>query len=227
MSGAIRHSSVKKIGRPPDELRQQQRRDEILDAAASLFAEKGFDRADTQALADLLGVGKGTIYRYFPSKRELFLAAVDRCIHRLGQAVDQSITTVADPLGQLAAAVHAYLKFFQENPACVELLIQERAQFRDRPKSTYFQHQEARIDRWHQRMRDLIAAGRVRAIGAERITEVISELVYGAMFTNYFAGQRVPLEQQAQNIFDIVMRGILSDSERAKFSPSETCPNTT
>ena len=53
------------------------RQEEILEAAATLFAECGYSDADTQTLADRLGVGKGTIYRYFPSKQELFLAAVD------------------------------------------------------------------------------------------------------------------------------------------------------
>ena len=39
-------------------------------------------RRVTQALADRLGVGKGTIYRHFPSKRALFLAAADRVCAR-------------------------------------------------------------------------------------------------------------------------------------------------
>jgi len=45
------------------------REEEILEAAAIFFAECGYSEADTQTLADRLGVGKGTIYRYFPSKR--------------------------------------------------------------------------------------------------------------------------------------------------------------
>ena len=48
---------------------------EILETATELFAEQGFSDAVTQALAAKLQVGKGTIYRHFPSKRELFLAA--------------------------------------------------------------------------------------------------------------------------------------------------------
>src|SRR5213082_375345 len=61
----------------------ESRREEILDAATELFAEHGFSDAVTQLLADKLGVGKGTIYRHFPSKRALFLAAADRVMRKM------------------------------------------------------------------------------------------------------------------------------------------------
>ena len=61
--------SMKTI-RPTDGTLRANRTEQILDAAARLFAKHGFADADTQLLADELGVGKGTIYRYFPSKKE-------------------------------------------------------------------------------------------------------------------------------------------------------------
>src|SRR5262245_16519036 len=49
-------------GRPVDQQLWGRRCDEILGVAAKLFAEKGYDHADTQELADRVGVGKGTLY---------------------------------------------------------------------------------------------------------------------------------------------------------------------
>src|SRR5437660_9420547 len=92
------------------------RREEILDAAAKLFAKHGYSDADTQLLADELGVGKGTLYRYFPSKRELFLAAADRVMHRLRERIDGCIQGIADPLDRIATALRTYLAFFAEHP---------------------------------------------------------------------------------------------------------------
>ena len=65
----------------------QRRQEEILDVAARVFAERGFPGTDVQEIADELEVGKGTIYRYFPTKRKLFLAAVDRAMRRLREEV--------------------------------------------------------------------------------------------------------------------------------------------
>jgi len=190
------------------------RSDEILDVAATLFAERGFWGADTQELADRVGVGKGTLYRYFPSKRELFLAAADRAMRRLRECLEAAMATRDDPLEQIAAAIEAFLGFFDEHPEFAELLIQERALFRDRKQPTYIEHREKNLGRWQQLYQSLIEAGRVRPMPVFRITSVISDLVYGTMFTNHIAGRQKALREQADDIVDIVFCGILSDSER-------------
>jgi AcrR family transcriptional regulator len=197
------------------------RREEILDAATELFARQGYSDAVTQALADKLQVGKGTIYRYFPSKRDLFLAAADRVMRRQRECVDAAIAGEPEPLTRVAKAIRAHLAFFAEHPEFVELLIQERAQFRDRNTPTYFQHRNNNQGRWRDMYRALIAEGRVRDIPVERITDVMSDLVYGTMFTNYFTGPRKSFEAQAQDILDIIFFGILTEEERRRLAAAE------
>jgi AcrR family transcriptional regulator len=193
------------------------RREEILRTATELFAEHGFSDAITQSLADRLGVGKGTIYRHFPSKRELFLAAADRVMRKLQEQILANIAGVEDGLEQVARGIRAFLSFFAAHPEYVELLIQERAQFKDRKRPTYFEHREVNVQRWRKLYARLIAEGRVRDIPVERITDVVGNLIYGTMFTNFFTGQAKPVEQQAQEILDVVFRGILTDRERERF----------
>jgi AcrR family transcriptional regulator len=190
--------------------------EQILETAAQLFAKHGYAGTDTQLLAEKLGVGKGTIYRYFPSKEELFLAAADRVMRQMKKQVDACIKDIADPLDQIEEAIRAYLAFFAEHPDFVELLMQERAQFKDRKQPTYFQHRQANVEPWRAMYRSLIAQGRVREMPVERILDVLSDLCYGTMFTNYFTGQRKPSAVQAQDILDVVFHGILSDAERKR-----------
>ena len=200
--------------RPVDEELWERRTDEILHVAATLFAERGFAGTDTQELADRVNIGKGTLYRYFPSKRELFLAAADRAMGRLREYLDAAIGTRDDPLEQIVAAIEAFLGFFDQHPEFAELLIQERALFRDRKKPTYIEHREKNLERWQQLYRSLIDAGRVRSMPVQRITSVISDLVYGTMFTNHVAGRQRSLREQADDIVEIFFYGIISDSER-------------
>jgi AcrR family transcriptional regulator len=190
------------------------RREEILEMATELFANQGFSDAVTQALADRLGVGKGTIYRHFPSKQALFLAAADRVMRKLQDRVNENIAGVDDGLERVERAIAAFLSFFAEHPAFVELLIQERAHFKDRKRPTYFEHREINIERWRQLYRDLIAHGRVRDIPVEQITNVVSNVLYGIMVTNFFNGQPKPSDVQAREILDVIFLGILTDSER-------------
>src|SRR5262245_3931441 len=95
-------SVARKPGRPVDEGLQERRREGILEAAVNLFAERGYPGTDMQVLADTLGVGKGTVYRYFPSKRDLFLAAADYGMRRLQGRVEAAIAGVEDPLERVA-----------------------------------------------------------------------------------------------------------------------------
>ncbi len=86
-------------------------------------------------------------------------------------------------------AIRAFLGFFAEHPEFVELLIQERAQFKDRKKPTFIEHREANVRRWQELYRSLIAAGRLRDMPVERISDVISHQLYGTIFFNYVAGR--------------------------------------
>ena len=66
----------------------------ILDAAEAHFGELGFQKANVDAIAASAGASKPLVYRYFRSKRQLFLAVVERVI---GEWCD---VIVADRLAQ-------------------------------------------------------------------------------------------------------------------------------
>ena len=61
----------------------EKRENQILDAAISVFSRDGFDRANTDRIAKVAKLGKGTIYRYFKNKEELFFSVVDRGLDEL------------------------------------------------------------------------------------------------------------------------------------------------
>lgn len=202
--------------RSPRSEKAERRREEILDAAARLFAERGFSETDTDELAARLRVGKGTLYRYFPSKRDLFLAAADRVMRRVRTHIEEQLAGIEDPFERIRRGVRGFLGYCAKHPEFVELLVQERAQFKDRKQPTYFEHRAAHVKRWHDLYRDLIAAGRLRDIPVERIADVISNQLYGTLFTNYFSGSSTPWQRQADDVLDVVFNGILSRSERRR-----------
>jgi len=202
-------------GRPKDASLLVRRREEILDAAGQLFAEAGYSDTDVQALADRLQVGKGTIYRYFPSKQELFLAAVDRGMEGLREFIENEVAEVEDPLEKIVRAIYSFLAYFAEHPELVELFIQERAQFKDRKQPAYFAFHEANVGPWRELFQGLVEAGRVRDVPPSD-NDVLNDLLYGTILANHVTGRRAPPEEQARNILDIVFHGILSETERRR-----------
>ena len=70
-------------------VRTEARRDAIVDAAAELFQECGYERASMNELARRLGGSKATLYNYFPSKESLLVAVVKAyATGHLSDAVD-------------------------------------------------------------------------------------------------------------------------------------------
>ena len=56
----------------------EERRNEILDAADELFAEKGFDGTSTSAILEKVGIARGTLYYHFKSKEDIMDALIER-----------------------------------------------------------------------------------------------------------------------------------------------------
>lgn len=195
-------------GRPKDEALAARRRECILRHAIVHFARDGFAGADLDAMAADVGCAKGTLYNYFSTKAELFQQAVDLVMEGLLRATNASRSE--DPLQQMEDAIRAYLNYFDEHPEYIELLIQERAAFKDRVRPTYFEHREANRERWRPRLRGLMAAGRLRQMSPDRVLDVVGDLLYGTIFTNHFAGRSKTLEQQASDVLDVVFNGLLT-----------------
>jgi TetR/AcrR family transcriptional regulator len=55
----------------------EQRQDQILTAALEVFSSKGYSSATIPAIAKSAGIAAGTIYLYYPSKRDLFIAVIE------------------------------------------------------------------------------------------------------------------------------------------------------
>ena len=100
------------------------RRRQILNAAAKVFAEKGYQRATVKEVAALAGVAPGTIYLYFKNKRDLLLAIADQLI---GQAWEQTQAqmTHADAESYIAAVLENTLHFVRQNKSLIQALMTE------------------------------------------------------------------------------------------------------
>jgi AcrR family transcriptional regulator len=73
------------------ELQREERRGQILDAALTVFSQKGYHATNVSDVAAQAGVSQGTIYWYFESKEELFTAAMLSVFTDLGQETVASL----------------------------------------------------------------------------------------------------------------------------------------
>jgi hypothetical protein len=144
----------------------------------------------------------------------LFFAAVDSGMRALTDCVDAATEVETDPIRYITQGVRAYLAFFDRQPELIELLIIERAEFREREESTYFIHKKRNEEKRVRFLKEAIRKGVIRDLPVESVMSVIADTLYGAIFTNHFSRRHVPFERQAGDIIDIVFNGILTDTAR-------------
>jgi AcrR family transcriptional regulator len=181
---------------------------EIVNAAVAIFARDGYAATDVQRIADQARVGKGTVYRHFGNKEQLFLAAARHARRRLCEEVDAAADRAVEPLSKLRDAIGAFVAHFDAHPEIVELLIEERSHFRGRQTPTLFEPSTDCDARWHGLYRELIAQGVLADRPPQQIEDTILRFVFGTMFVNYFAGRTQPLARQCDQLFDVLLRGL-------------------
>lgn len=88
----------------------ENRREALLDAAAAMFAAKGYDGTSIRDIAGAVGMLPGSLYYHFKSKDELLLAVYRKGVARFEAAIDEALeNTVDEPWQAIEAACAAHL----------------------------------------------------------------------------------------------------------------------
>ncbi len=77
----------------------------IVDAALIVFSRQGYATASMQQIGEAAGVGKSTLYEYFESKADVFIAAIKAWIDQIIQRMTNLMAQKSDPVEKLRAAV--------------------------------------------------------------------------------------------------------------------------
>lgn len=100
----------------------------MLEAAARLFGAQRFHEVRMEDVAAEAGIGKGTIYRYFEDKDELYLSLLERAGDQLSERIRARVAAAEDPVAKLEGLVAASLEFFAEQPHVFDLIQRGDAQ---------------------------------------------------------------------------------------------------
>ena len=91
---------------------KDQKRERILAAATAVFAEHDFHQVQVSHVASRAGVGKGTVYLYFPSKDHLHQAALETSLARLAEDIEQAAAAGTGAEVVLREIVLRIIRFF-------------------------------------------------------------------------------------------------------------------
>src|SRR3990170_3831945 len=92
--------------------RRARKRAQIIEAASRVFAARAYHLVRMEEVARGARVGKGTLYRYFPSKEDLYLAIVDEAFGLLIDRLEAERAAAAPPATTLCRMIEAIIETF-------------------------------------------------------------------------------------------------------------------
>jgi AcrR family transcriptional regulator len=106
--------------------------EEILEAASRVFAEKDFHEVLIDEIAEAGGIGKGTVYRYFRTKEDLYFATILHGLDRLDKVLSEALPQEASPARRLHRIATEILSFFWHQRSLLMLLYRDERSLRAR-----------------------------------------------------------------------------------------------
>lgn len=131
---------------PPATDRGRRRRAVVLDAAESLFLERGFHGTSMDELGAAAGISGPGLYRHYPSKDALLMAVLDRIWDTLAPAIAEA--DALPPHEALEVLLEAQLELACGQPAALVLLVRELRHLPDDYRGLASRNHRRYVDAW-------------------------------------------------------------------------------
>jgi AcrR family transcriptional regulator len=218
------------------ERRAAARRQQILNGAAQVFADKGFARATTKEIAEAADVSEGTIYNYFDSKRDLLMGLMTRVaetqlagagpraaeegreqLEGLGEDALLSDAEKYDLQEFLSNVFRWRQRFVVEHKPMLQALLAEmlvNPEFR-----TQYRHQliEPFMSLFEEQVKSRITEGDVRSIDAPLTVRFLSAVNLGMLglliMGDSLLEEKWESQELVEELTDLVLRGIGTQDE--------------
>lgn len=202
------------LGRTKRDVVQEFRTSEILEAARSVFAASGFHNSTIDQIAEAAGVAKGTVYTYFPSKRDLFLATLRCGVVGLHEQVRREIDLVATTAGKIRAFMHSRLRYCIDNSDFFRIYYLEVASLQVKSSNTRPEFQDLYEDQvlLLESILDAgIRSGELRMLDARKAAHLIYEVTRAAIAKHLLEWPGEPADATMDLLFELTWRGIQCD----------------
>lgn len=206
----------------PDPIHAQlieSRRNQILDAATKVFAEKGFARATIKEIARQAGVADGTIYIYFKNKHELMLGLMHR-LNRSDQRAEDFAQADANDVEEFSAAYFRQrLHFMGEQMPAFQAILQEVLGNEELRKEYFSQVVEPTFALAEPFFQKLIADGVIRPFDPAMAMRVLTGTVLGMLMLRMLGD---PVVEERWDTFPDLIFAILFGGLEATATRRET-----
>lgn len=207
----------------PPEMRVATAGVRILESAYDVFAEKGFYHATVDEIAEKAGVGKGTVYRHFDSKDNLFRAVVQEKLDDLVGSVREGFRHDDDVLKGIRRAVGNYLRFFETHKRFYRILIFEQQGFGTEFRTAYIDGIVANVPVIRELVVEASEGGRLKPLDDfYTVFYGLVGFVDGVIHKWFRNGCESSLEDELDTIIEVVFYGFVRNGSLMSGPASKT-----
>jgi AcrR family transcriptional regulator len=192
-------------------VQRSRKRAVILAAASRIFATRVYHRVTMDAIARDSGVGKGTLYRYFPSKEDLYLAIVDEAFGLLIRRLEAERAAAAPPAVALRRMIDAIVETFARQLPFFRLVHRGEGRLFFRKKQVV-RARRTHIVRLVAEVLERGAEGGVfRKVDRVLAPSMLIGMVWGTTLNH---ADEIPAEVLASRIAELYLYGLLQTPEK-------------
>ncbi|MFV0463939.1 MAG: TetR/AcrR family transcriptional regulator [Nostocoides sp.] len=194
--------------------KSQRRRQELIDVAAKIFQDKGYEAASIQDVADALGILKGSVYYYINSKEDLLFAVVEE-VHQSGLTnIDLLRQMDLDTLTLIRLFIQSHIRHITDNLMKVTVFFHDFGSL-DPQRRAYIVEER---DSYDDLLRSLIVRGQSEGVICESIDPKIATLgILGMMnwtYQWYREDGRLDAAAVGEQFAEMALAALACDEER-------------
>jgi AcrR family transcriptional regulator len=193
-------------GIPLTQVELEQRRREIAQAAVNLFVQSGFNETSMRQIAQAIGMGKSTLYDYFPSKDEIIIYVIEKNIADITRRAQAIIVQETNTAERLRKVMHTHLEFLLENKALFFRVSLEAQRLKVDSQERIQMHRYAYQDFLRSLIEAGIADGSFRAVDPVMVVKTLLSLMTPVVFTS--RPSATPQEMLDTGL-DVILNGLL------------------
>lgn len=179
------------------------RRAEIVQAARTVFARRGFAHAIMDEIAREARIAKGTIYLYFPSKHEIYKAVLDHDMKELKRSTLDGLDAAANLKEKIRAFAVARIEkaeaskdFFRIMDSESGALSYTRSQYRDWLREP--------VHRLAQAIEKAVAEGEIRRLDPEKAAWLVADMTRGTIQRRLLSPSGTTPQADADFLLDFI-----------------------
>jgi AcrR family transcriptional regulator len=184
---------------------RQRRRDRILAAAADQFAARPYSLVSMDDVAAAASMGKATLYRYFPSKEDLYVAVFDRVLDELTGKLAAAAAQGGSAIAILTRLIATLAPTLAENFRALRAADDDVIQAAERKRRLFRNRRQSITARVEEAILAGIAAGELRPVRANACAHMIVGMIW-----TYSANLPESPDAIAQTVADIFLNGTLA-----------------